>query len=175
MFDDHGEPLVASHACKGKVRYRYYVSRDLQHDGARNSGCRIPALELEKAVCEAIASEIRQPLELVVSTGLNLPPDDVPRLACAAQQFSERVAKRERAAVREVIHEVRVEADAIIVQLNTSSFFAALELDVPADDLPVLSVTIPARLKRSGRAMRLLEANGRAGSHQPSRKSTWSD
>ena len=28
VSDEAGEPLVVSHACKGKVRYRYYVSRD---------------------------------------------------------------------------------------------------------------------------------------------------
>ncbi len=32
VCDEAGQPLVSSHACKGKVRYRYYVSKALQHD-----------------------------------------------------------------------------------------------------------------------------------------------
>lgn len=32
VMDKDSEPLVASHACQGKVRYRYYVSRALQHE-----------------------------------------------------------------------------------------------------------------------------------------------
>ena len=37
VFDETGEPLVASHASKGKVRYRYYVSRALQHEAGASA------------------------------------------------------------------------------------------------------------------------------------------
>lgn len=37
VFDEAGERLVAAHACKGKVRYRYYVSRSLQHEAGRRT------------------------------------------------------------------------------------------------------------------------------------------
>jgi len=58
LFDERGEALVATHANKGKVRYRYYVSRSLQHggDASANPGMRIPAREIEAVVIEQIAA-----------------------------------------------------------------------------------------------------------------------
>ena len=39
IVDAEGEPLVATHACRDKVRHRYYVSRALQHGtGSTGSG-----------------------------------------------------------------------------------------------------------------------------------------
>ena len=45
LLDDRGVPMVASHACKGKVRYRYYISRDLQQapNAKTAEGWRLPA------------------------------------------------------------------------------------------------------------------------------------
>lgn len=33
LVDHRGIPMVAVPTCKGKVRFRYYVSRDVQHSG----------------------------------------------------------------------------------------------------------------------------------------------
>ncbi len=52
LFDQNGEPLVATHAVKQGRRYRYYVSRSLQHGGnaKANDGMRIPARDIETLV-----------------------------------------------------------------------------------------------------------------------------
>src|SRR3546814_14539342 len=56
LFDDRDEPLIAVHANKGKVRYRYYVSRSLQHSGdaRKTGGMRLPAREIETMVIERL-------------------------------------------------------------------------------------------------------------------------
>lgn len=169
VFDEHGEPLVASHACKGKVRYRYYVGKNGSDEAERSDGgWRVPALELEKAVCEGIADEVCQPLALVDKIGLRLLPDQVSPLTRTAQQLADRLSKRERQVVRLLVGEVRISRDTITVQLNTGSVLAEMGLEMPEDEPTALSIIIPVRLKRSGRAMRLLQFDGRApGTPEP--------
>jgi site-specific DNA recombinase len=56
-FDETGDRLIPSHANKGKVRYRYYVSQRLIAAKQRHGqGWRLPAKELEDAVFEIIRS-----------------------------------------------------------------------------------------------------------------------
>ncbi len=52
MIDSAGKPMLATHASKGKIRYRYYVSRSLQQgDGeGQASGVQLPAREIEAVV-----------------------------------------------------------------------------------------------------------------------------
>src|SRR5262249_31492360 len=55
VFDEVGDRLVPSHAKKGKVRYRYYVSQRLiaaKH--GRGHGWRLPAKELEEATFDTV-------------------------------------------------------------------------------------------------------------------------
>jgi hypothetical protein len=50
VIDATGAALIASHACKGNKRYRYYISAP-DEDGA--SGLRVPAIEVETAVANS--------------------------------------------------------------------------------------------------------------------------
>ena len=59
VFDAGGMPLLAVHATKGRVRYRYYVSRSLQ-EAKGGDGWRVPARELESVVAERLALEARK-------------------------------------------------------------------------------------------------------------------
>jgi hypothetical protein len=75
VFDPDGEPMVASHACKGKVRYRYYVSRTRQHKAEGvEAGIRMSAPELEKAVVAQLAALFDDPLALADRTAFNVTP-----------------------------------------------------------------------------------------------------
>jgi len=67
LFDDRGVLMVATHACKGKVRYRYYVSYDLHHSGDAGSaeGWRLPAREIEPLVRAKIVALLNDPIELL--------------------------------------------------------------------------------------------------------------
>jgi hypothetical protein len=59
LFDETGDRLVPSHAAKGKVRYRYYVSQRLVDGSASDrSAWRLPALELEGKVYRAVLADV---------------------------------------------------------------------------------------------------------------------
>jgi site-specific DNA recombinase len=61
LFDETGDRLTPSHANKQGVRYRYYVSNRLLKMPKRRAtdGWRLPALELEKTISDAVADHLR--------------------------------------------------------------------------------------------------------------------
>jgi site-specific DNA recombinase len=62
LFDDGGHRMIATHATKGSVRYRYYVSQPGLHGEARTaqlgSVSRVPAPEIEKAILLALGKHL---------------------------------------------------------------------------------------------------------------------
>jgi len=55
LFDDAGHPMIATHATKNRVRYRYYVSRpNLRGSASAGSITRVPASDIEAVVIEAV-------------------------------------------------------------------------------------------------------------------------
>ena len=78
LVDDRGVPMVAVHACKGKVRYRYYVSRDLHHSGdaSTTEGWRLPAREIEPLVRARIIELLNDPLLLLARSDADMPTPD---------------------------------------------------------------------------------------------------
>ena len=125
--DEDGKPLVASHACKGKTCYRNYVSRSLQHQGvADGRGWRIPALEVEKSVCAAVVRQLKQPLRLIGNLRSEISPDELDGLQGRAFELADRIAKRQRAAVRRLVQRVRVQPTVIVVNLNAEELASRL-------------------------------------------------
>ncbi|SHN80812.1 recombinase family protein [Bradyrhizobium erythrophlei] len=66
LFDDAGHRMIATHATKAGVRYRYYASQPSLHGEARTaklgSVSRVPATEIEKAIVSAIRQHLsKQP------------------------------------------------------------------------------------------------------------------
>jgi hypothetical protein len=63
LFDDAGHRMIATHATKAGVRYRYYVSQPSVHGEARTarlgSVSRVPAGEIEQVVVSAIKEQLR--------------------------------------------------------------------------------------------------------------------
>jgi DNA invertase Pin-like site-specific DNA recombinase len=58
IFDETGGRLVPTHAAKGRVRYRYYVSQRLIGGaGSDRSAWRLPAQELEDRIFSAVLSD----------------------------------------------------------------------------------------------------------------------
>jgi hypothetical protein len=59
LFDDAGHRMIATHASKAGVRYRYYVSQPGLHGEARTAAlgsvCRVPAPEIEQAIISALS------------------------------------------------------------------------------------------------------------------------
>jgi hypothetical protein len=63
LFDDAGNEMIATHATKNRVRYRYYISRPLQrgHSQTRpGTVSRVPAEAIEAAITEALRDRARE-------------------------------------------------------------------------------------------------------------------
>jgi site-specific DNA recombinase len=62
LFDDAGHRMIATHATKAGVRYRYYVSRPGLHGEARTANLgsvsRVPAPEIEQAIVSALQQQL---------------------------------------------------------------------------------------------------------------------
>lgn len=164
LFDEGGEPLVATHATKGKVRYRYYVSKALQHDpDADNAdGMRIPAKEIEAAVVNRLAESLDDPLALISSIGIPLEVDDIRSNMAKAEKLASDVRNRDYAVVRGIIAKITVGPRAIDIELRTEQLAKSLRLSLPADASATITLTSQVRLTRTGRAVRLIHTNGRA-------------
>jgi hypothetical protein len=93
LLDAAGEPLIATHAIKGKPRYRYYVSKALHHGHHPGSaaGMRLPAREIETLVVRHIADAIADPLALLDGDNSRMARIDVPRLIDRARALASRL------------------------------------------------------------------------------------
>jgi site-specific DNA recombinase len=162
VFDQTGEPLVASHACKGTRRYRYYVSQALQHDSANATpvqGIRIPARELEAAVAQRIAEAFADPIELAADAGLPLEAARLPTLMQTCEELAATVRAHEHATTRALISRVEVSPHELRIELSGAAL--GMRLGNGADDAGSVVLTSRVKLSRSGLALRLVHTNGR--------------
>ena len=158
VFDSQGNPLIASHATKGAKRYRYYISKGGEGDIAEGRRTlRIPALELEKVVCKAVATEVEQPLDLLAKAGVEPTPDTVAILRDRAANLARRLQKRERAAVRKCIERVAIGSAQVSVELAANDLCSLLSIAPTSLVTTNPTITIDASLRRSGRAVRLIQ------------------
>jgi site-specific DNA recombinase len=175
LFDARGERMSPTHATKNNTRYRYYISRSLLAGTVKHSGQRIPASSLEALVIGRIhnwlgdraamfdiiqshvsdaASQKRliDGLEQCVATWPDLKADDVRKFMLA------------------IVARIQVYVDRIDISLNPISLVRWLgRTDSHAEptattqsgtDGPFVTLTIPARLKRVGKEMKILIENG---------------
>lgn len=163
IFDQHGESLVAVHACKGKVRYRYYVSRSLQHDpnASLTDGLRIPAREVETAVSQLLANALNDPLALLARAGIPLESNRLRMILKQAEQLAASVRGKQRDTIRDLVAKVTVQPHELSVELSVTALGTALAAGHPADIQTSILLTSPVRLTRTGRAIRLVQRDGR--------------
>jgi DNA invertase Pin-like site-specific DNA recombinase len=173
IVDSAGEPLISAHACKGQVRYRYYVSRASHHAGSGTgpatgsstaSGLRVPATEIEAAVAQAVARALDDPLALAASLGLPIRPADIHGLAEGAAELSRLALKRDRDLLSDIIAQVRVLDSGIEVELAVPALAAQLGLAPDPDNTSASTLTLRTelRLTRTGRAVRFVQGDGLA-------------
>uniref|UniRef100_UPI0035B1435C recombinase family protein n=1 Tax=Sandaracinobacter sp. TaxID=2487581 RepID=UPI0035B1435C len=179
IIDQDGEPLVATHACKGKVRYRYYVSRHLQHgpranDASANgsNGIRIPAKELEQLAVRAIIAELRDCVAL--SRRLGASTDSPRQLAALVKNAGAMVATLDgkrglpvQTLLGRIVQRVAVQEDAVELVLNPAAMCDALGLDANNSNADAFCITIPARVRRTGPAVRFVLGTGQHASEAP--------
>lgn len=165
LFDDRDIPMVATHACKGKVRYRYYVSRDLHHggDAKASAGWRIPAREIEPLVYARVAEALRDPISLLaISASPTLEATELEPIIARANALADKFSGPRSEAARtlcRLVTRIRVQERQVEVELDLTRLSTLLELRF---ELGPISLTVPVALKRSGQAMRLVLPSGSA-------------
>jgi hypothetical protein len=160
--DADGNKLTATHTCKGKVRYRYYTSTNEQ---TGRPAARIPAREIENVVRSSIPDLFGDAIALAHRAGLAVPAhalaDHVERCATAAR----RAQDRDGVFVRDIVRTVRVHESGIDIVLDIAALAASLQVSLTADAAATLTLGNDVRLTRTGRAMRLIQAQGQTAGH----------
>jgi site-specific DNA recombinase len=175
VFDETGERLTPTHAVKKGTRYRYYVSTSLITGVKRNhsNGRRIPAGNLEGLVITRLRSFFADPgaiLDAVGSDSHRAPVQSqlIERGRQIAEDLAGQAPDELKALLMALLCRVEIRSDRIDIMLSRSRLTELLagSLDLkmahrgsptPSEDL--LTLTVPASLKRNGREMRMLVEN----------------
>jgi hypothetical protein len=177
VFDPTGERLTPTYAIKKGTRYRYYISASLMRKAARNrsrGGWRIPAGDLEGVVIDGLRRFFSDPTAL-----LDAAQDESqsgPRqsqLIELGRQIAEELGAESqdkiKATLMTLLCRAEIHPDRIEINISRSRIAELLAgqsidpsrqnrtLERPSDDVVTLSV--PACLKRVGREMRMLIDN----------------
>jgi site-specific DNA recombinase len=177
LFDAQGGRMSPTHANKKGTRYRYYISRSLL-DGsakAKTEGQRIPAAALESLVVHRIRGWLADPASILQA--IQYAASDAvtqKRLIERARDF----AKQDldlgieglRALMRASIMRVQVHADRIDIMLDqvqicrcldeTAKQTEPIDKTRPEANRQGTTLSIPARLKRTGKEMRIIVDDG---------------
>src|ERR1700756_669053 len=165
LFDAEGNRMTPSYAVKKGTRYRYYVSRPLITQDQRESSTalRIPAGEIEHLVTSRVRQWLLDPCGIYQSTRLPDPSAQRRLIARAGEigkSWTELPGTRQRAFLTTLIERIDVGANHIDIHLRSTRLAALLDVaatplpSAPDDEIQILS--IPVRLRRSGRAIRML-------------------
>ena len=167
-YDSGGKPFIATHACKGKVRHRYYVSRALHH-GTSGEGLRIPARELEGLVTSRLADFLADPLALAAAMAVDVTPHLLSTLPARCKALSGLLEGRRPALATMIISRVEVAEARVAVTCDLDALAAELGIERTPDAPASSVVACAARLTRSGRALRLVQDNGAMPQATPDR------
>jgi site-specific DNA recombinase len=165
IIDASGAPLIASHACKGRRRYRYYVSRPV--DGAGGPTLRIPALEIETVVAGCLARAFDDPVALSATAWLAVAPTDYVGLVERAARCATMLQRRDRLILNALLTRVQVFDARIEIECDSKAVGVALGVRQADNARPSFILGSEVRLTRSGRAMRLVQGNGAAPVQAP--------
>ena len=159
VVDPAGEPLLAAHATRGTIRYRYYISRAL-HTGSSAAGLRIPARELDLTVTARLMQLFADPLALIGSCCLDVRSGEIGALMTRCADVAVSPAAPHRASVRALVQQVRVHRDHVEIGCSTEAIAELLQV-VRNDEAPsILTIRSEVTLARSGAALRLIQTNG---------------
>jgi DNA invertase Pin-like site-specific DNA recombinase len=165
LVDGEGNRMTPRHAVKKGTRYRYYVSRPLitKDQTERSAGLRIPAGEIEQLVTSRVRQWLLDPGSIYKATRLfdhSTQSWPVARAAEIGKTWPELPGTRQRAFLTGLIERIDVGANQIDIRLRPHRLSALL--DIAATPLPSATddetqiLSIPVRLRRSGREIRML-------------------
>jgi site-specific DNA recombinase len=176
VFDEKGERLTPTYSVKKGTRYRYYVSTALLTGSGRNrsSGSRIPAGNLEGLVIDKLRAFFADPAA-VLDTIDDEPHGDsgqrklIERGRQVADELGAGAPNEVKATLMTLLCRVAINPDRIEISISRRRL-AALLADQPIDPAlqdqkldrdsnDVVTLQVPARLKRAGREIRMLVEN----------------
>jgi site-specific DNA recombinase len=173
VFDATGERLTPTYAIKKGTRYRYYVSSSLVREarGNRAGGWRLPAGDLERLVISRLRNFLSDPAALLDAVD-NDPPNGLGRSQLIkrgrqiADEFSTETPDKAKATLMALLCRVTIYSDRIEIALcrsRAAELLAGQSIDLAAQHQrsdpashDVMTLRVPARLKRVGREMRML-------------------
>src|SRR5438445_5145692 len=167
LFDGDGHRMTPSHAVKKGTRYRYYGSGSLiTKDRTENAAAlRIPAAEIEQRVSDRVHRWLLDPGSIDRSTAARLADPSIQhrRIARAAEistHWPELPVARTRAVLTTRIERIEVRVDRIDIGLRPPRLAALLDGADPspqgANDEETELLSVPARLRRAGREIRMV-------------------
>jgi hypothetical protein len=171
IYDDASNRMTPTHANKNGTRYRYYVSAGLVRGARGNAprGRRVPAADLERLVEERVTRFLQSEAEVFGAIGslvgdMNECSDLIARAAGLAQRWTELPPTERRTILTTLVDRIDLKRDTLEIRIRPSQLPAILRgengpqnLKRPPDAAePVITVTIAARLKRTGRETRFL-------------------
>lgn len=166
IVDGDGRPLASTHACKGKARYRYYVSQSL-HEAASDTGLRIPAQEIEKLISERVAELFDDPVQLMAAAWLNVSADEYIRIAHRSRELAARVRQREYELVRSLVKSITAKPRRLQIICPTAALAEQLSTTCTNGAPENLFLGSEVTLTRCGRAVRLVDNSGVIASADP--------
>jgi hypothetical protein len=182
LFDAQGERMSPSHANKRGTRYHYYVSRSLIDGTAKTSigGQRIPAAALEALITRSARDWLADPGKIHQVIGNEVPDavrqkrliDRASKLAATWKDLS---ADDVHGFIRTVMARIQVHPERIEVTLDRGRLLRWLDgkhqdedrstsRDRSTSESDSVVISIPVRLRRAGKEMRLVVDDG---SEQP--------
>jgi len=166
LVDAAGNRMTPSYADKKGTRYRYYVSRPLitqdQHESA--TALRIPAGEIEHLVTSRVRRWLLDPGGIYQATRLADPSAQHRLIARAGEignSWTKLPATRQRVFLTTLIDHIDVGAHQIAIHLRPTRLAALLNVATPlpsASEDETQIVSVPIRLRRAGRATKMLIA-----------------
>ncbi|MFV0369509.1 MAG: recombinase family protein [Hyphomicrobiaceae bacterium] len=168
VYDGGGERMSPTHATKNGTRYRYYVSQSLIKRGRgkpSETACRVPASDLEVLVEGQIHTLLQEPTSILAFAGtitVVARKALIDQAACVAQRWPELSASEKRGILGACLSRVEVRAETIEMTIHPLRLLEAIRRkpspcrsDLP-DQGPSTVLTIPARVKRTGVANKLV-------------------
>lgn len=122
---------------------------------------RIPALEIEVAVINMLAGAIDDPLALLTRAGLPLESDRLPTILAAAKSTATLIRRRHHKAICSLISRVTIAPRQVSITIPVPALCKALGIDAIQTAKAEVELTEPMRLTRTGRALKLVQRDGR--------------
>jgi site-specific DNA recombinase len=178
IYDDTGARMTPTHANKKGTRYRYYVSPALVRGNRRQAprGRRVPAGDLERLVEERLRQFLQSDAEVYgaiepMVRHVNDCTEIVARAAGLAQRWPGLAPAERRAILATLVDRIDLLRETLEIRILPLRLPAVLRGETgprdpqrtPDANDPIITFTVPARLKRTGMETRLL-IDGATGS-----------